>query len=118
MILDTTLLKLVAVLGGAVATSQPDVHVDYMAWKDGFPSAPATYRAALNSTTDVTILPAPPTGQRYEPLRVVIYNKDTAAVTVTVKTDDGTTQRIETKSTVATLRSWVWEKNVGWYPTT
>lgn len=117
MILDDTTLKLEAVLTGAVAANQPEVHVDYKVWNaEGTTSRPATYRTALNSTTDVTILAAPTTkGYVLEPMRVVIYNKDTASVTVIVKTDNGTTERIEVRQTVTTLKSLCWEQGVGWY---
>lgn len=115
MILDST-LKLEVVLAGAVAANQPEVHVDYFDWnKDGEQTKPATSRSAANNTSDVTILAAPPSGFVREPTRVVIYNKDTASVTAIVKTDDGTTQRIEVKQTISTLHSLCWEKNVGWY---
>lgn len=119
MILDNTLLKLEAVLAGAVSANQPEVHVDYFVWNNKAGEAttkPASFRTALNSTTDVTILAAP-TSQGYvlEPVRIVIYNKDTATITVIVKTDNGTTEYIEIKQTIATLKSLCWEKGVGWY---
>jgi hypothetical protein len=107
-------LTLEAVLGGAVAANQPEFHVDYfvrdnnspqqnVAWQ---PPKPSTLRGALNDTTDVTLI-SPTTG-RYstqgfvaEVTHVSIYNKDTAAVTVTVKTTDGSTDRILLKATLA-----------------
>ena len=112
----TSIMKLEAVLAGAVATTQPEVHVDYIDWNlNNEPTRPAPFRVALNSTTDVTILPAPPTNPIREPLRVVIFNKDTASITVTVKTDDGTTEFIEVKQTLTSLQSICWEKTIGWY---
>ncbi len=119
MIIDQT-LTLEAVLAGAVAANQPEVHVDYIDWNDaGEETPPATYRVALNNATDVTILAAP-TGRAVvrEVHKVTLYNKDTVSVTVTVKTDGGTTERILVKATVATLKSLCWEKGVGWYQTT
>ena len=105
MILDLTTMTLQAVLAGAVAANQPEVHVGYMVYdKDGQKTKPAIYRAALNNTTDVTILPAPPSGYVYEVISLSIYNKDTASVTVTVKTDTGT-ERIVTKVTLLTLET-------------
>ena len=115
MILDTT-LKLEAVLAGAVAANQPEVHVDYVDWsKDMEQTAPAAYRVALNSTTDVTILAAPVQNPKREPIEVNIYNKDTASVQVTVKTDDGTTERIIVRRTLTTLQTLCWKRNVGWF---
>jgi len=117
LILDATNLKLEAVLAGAVAANQPEVHVDYIPWNiDGTQGKPATFRTALNSGTDVTILAAPTKqGVVLEVTRLEIYNKDTASVTCTVKTDDGTTERIKVKQTVTTLQTLAWEKDVGWY---
>ena len=114
MILDPT-LKLEAVLAGAVSANQPEVVVDYMDYNpEGMPTKPATFRVALNSSTDVTILAAPSVGFVREPMRISIYNKDTASVTVTVKTDDGT-ERILIKATLLTLETLNWEKGLGWY---
>jgi hypothetical protein len=93
----TSDLTLEAVLGGAVSANQPEFHVDYIVRDNSANPVPkpATLRGALNSTTDVTLL-SPSTG-RYstqgfvaEVQRLTIYNKDTASVTVTVKTTDGT----------------------------
>ncbi len=118
MILDR-INKLEAVLAGAVSANQPEVMVDYIDWNPaGQSTPPAQIRSALNSASDVTILDTPATktqNQSREPIRISIYNKDTAAVTVTVKTDDGTTERIIIKATLQTLESLHWEKNSGWY---
>jgi hypothetical protein len=117
MILDDT-LKLEAVLAAGVSANQPEVTVDYFDWnKDGVMTKPATFRVALNSGTDVTILAAPQVGFIREPLRASIYNKDTATVTATVKTDDGTTERIIIKAALLTLECLHFEKGRGWYAT-
>jgi hypothetical protein len=116
MILDQS-LKLEAVLAGAVSANQPKVHVDYVDYNaEGNPLPPTPFRVALNSGTDVTILAAP-TGntQRRDPIRVSIYNEDTASITVTVKTDDSTDERIIHKETLLTLESVHFEKGQGWY---
>jgi hypothetical protein len=125
LILDHS-LTLEAVLGGAVSANQPEFHVDYfvrdnnspqqnVAWQ---PPKPSTLRGALNSTTDVTLI-SPTTG-RYstqgfvaEVIRISIYNKDTAAVTVTVKTTDGT-DRIERKRALAVGQTLSYERGSGW----
>ena len=116
MIVLDTLTKLEAVLAGAVSANQPEVHVTYMDWNaNNELTAPATTRTALNSNTDVTILAAPTTSPRREVQEVMIYNKDTASVVLTVKTDDGTTERIILKITLATLGTMFYEKGRGWY---
>ncbi len=114
MIIDPS-LTLEAVLGGAVSANQPEFHVDYVLYnKEGIKTKPATYRGALNSTTDVTILAAPQQGFIAEVLGASIYNKDTAAVTVTVKTTDGSTDRIRIKQTLQADETLVWAPATGW----
>ena len=114
MILDT-LTKLEAVLAGAVAGTQPVVHVDYIDWNnEGHPTRPTPFKTALNNGTDVTILAAPMNGAFREPIRIAIYNGDSASITLTVKTDDGT-ERILIKVVLLTLETLNWEKERGWY---
>lgn len=115
MILDIS-TRIEAVLAGAVSANQPEVHVDYVDWnQQGEQTPPASFRSALNSTTDVTILAAPVVNPKREPIEVNIYNKDTASVVVTVKTDDGTTERIIVRRTLTTLQTLCWKRNVGWF---
>lgn len=116
MILDPT-IKLEAVLAGAITTSQPEVHIEYVVWNnDTVQAKPTTFRTALNSNTDVTILAAPiQQGFALEVINLAIYNKDTVSATVTVKTDDGTTERIILKRTLQTLETLHWTKSEGWY---
>jgi hypothetical protein len=120
LILDSS-LTLEAVLGGAVSANQPEFHVDYIVRDNSANPVPkpATLRGALNSTTDVTLI-SPTTG-RYstqgfvaEVQRLSIYNKDTAAVTVTIKTTDGTTDRILIKKALAVGQSLIYESTGGW----
>lgn len=116
MILDNS-IKLEAVLAGAVTANQPEYHVAYSVWNvEGVKTRPEPARGALNSSTDVTLLAAATTqNERREVEGVAIYNKDTASATVTVKTDDGTTERIICKVQLATTetlfldREWNWK---------
>jgi hypothetical protein len=113
MILDPS-LTLEIVLAGAVTTSQPEFHVDYVLYnKEGALTKPATFRGALNSTTDVTLLASPQQGFIAEVRGASIYNKDTVAATVIVKTTDGT-DRIILRQTLQTLESLVWAPATGW----
>jgi hypothetical protein len=109
-----------AVLAGAVSANQPEYHVNYRDWNpQGQTTKPAPASGALSSASDVTILAAPSViGTIREVLRCSIYNKDTASVTVTVKTDDGTTERIVRKDTLLTLETLNFEMGRGWYVTT
>ena len=118
--LDSTILKLEAVLAGAVAANQPEAHVHFR----DIPSQPkptfeeyrgATTRTAMNSNTDVTICAAPgQVGTTRNIDTISIYNKDTAAVVCTVKTDDGTTEFIIVKQTLLTTQSLVYDRDGGW----
>lgn len=116
MILDST-LRLEIVLTAAKTTNDMDVTVDYIAWNaDGRPTTPRPFRVASNGVTDVTILAAPiVVGMIFEPMRIAIYNRDTADKIAIVKTDNGTTEFIEVRRTITTLTTLMWEKNVGWY---
>jgi hypothetical protein len=124
LILDHS-LTLEAVLAGAVSANQPEFHVDYfvrdnnspqqnIAWQ---PPKPSTLRGALNDTTDVTLI-SPTTG-RYSTQGFVaevqyleITNKDTAAITLTIKTTDGSTDREKCKVTLQTNERIVYAKGI------
>ena len=115
MILDT-LTKLEIDLDAAITTNQLDVQVTYVDWnKSGVTTNPAMFRTASNSTTDVTILAAPVQNPVREVLRVAVYNKDTASATVTIKSDNGTTEHIEVKQVLLTTETLAYEKGMGWY---
>lgn len=120
MILDTTSMKLEAVLAGAVAANAPEFHVIYQDYNQrGELTKPAISRGQLDGANDVEILAAPDVqSTAREVLRASIYNEDTASVTVTVKTDDGTTERIVIKATLLTLEALMFEKGHGWYVVT
>lgn len=108
-------LTLEAVLGGAVVANQPEFHVDYVLWnKDGLRSKPASYRGALNSASDVTLLAAPQVGFIAEVMGVSIYNKDSVSATVTVKTTDGSTDRIRVVQALSAGETLVWTPITGW----
>lgn len=119
MILDSSLISLQIVLTAAKTTNDMDVTVDYLLWNtQNQTTKPATYRVATNGVTDVTILAAPPINFVAEPLRICIYNKDTADKIVIVKTDNGTTEFIDIRKNVTTLTSLIWTKATDWYSTT
>jgi len=117
-------LSLQAVLSGAVSANQPEVHVDFAQYnQSGEQSKPGSYRTALNDTTDVTLIKddagnsLPTAGLSLSVLSLSIYNKDTSSITVTVKTDDGTTERIRRKHTLLTGETLSYEISEGWYAT-
>ena len=107
--------KLEAVLAGAVAANQPVVTVDYVDWNpQGVMTNRAQFRVAMNNTTLVTILAAPVANAVREVLRINVYNVDTSSVTWTLNSDDGTTDIIEVKIAIATLKTLQWMKYIGW----
>ena len=118
--LDTTLISLQAVLAGAPATSQPECHVWYydvpaQAKETNEEYKRFLYRSVANSGTDVVICPPPPTSGTTRHIESIAYhNKDTASSTVTIKTDDGTTERQMHKKTLTTLQTFQYESNSGW----
>ena len=115
MILDTN-LRLELKKDAAASASEPEFHVDYVDWsREGKESSPAVSRGALSASADVVILAAPgDNNPRREPIRFTVYNKDTASHSFTLKTDDGTTERIITRQTLLTLETLSWEKGSGW----
>lgn len=109
-ILGSTLRKLEAVLGGAVSANQPECAVTFTDRRaDGTGGGQQTYLSALNSTTPVTICPAPGVGITRIVETINIYNKDTASVTVSVNYDDNGTDYIICKRTLATLETLTYE---------
>ena len=115
MIIDSS-TRLEIVLGGAVVANALEVNVCYIDYNQtGALTKPGLVRTASNNTTDVTILAAPTTSFVRELRNGFIYNKDTANTTVTVKTDNGTTERIVCKATLATLECLMYEHYEGWF---
>jgi hypothetical protein len=114
MILDST-TKIEIVLASAITTNQPAAHVFYRDWnEEGSPTKPALTRVAANSTTDVTALAAPIVGRIREVLSMSVYNRDTVSATVTVKTDDSTTERIVVKITLLPDDTLQYTQDEGW----
>ncbi len=105
--LDST-LNLQMDASGAAATTAPEAHVQY---KDQVPrraSQPGAQtidsgaltetqggyqRSVMNGTTDIVMCDSPPQGTRRAIENITWNNLDTAAVTVRIWTDDGTTER-------------------------
>ena len=118
MILDTT-LKIEIILTAAKTTNDMNVTVDYKEWNNkGQETQPATVRTTSNGTTAATILAAPVQNPVREPLRIKVYNTDTATKTVRIRTNDGTTADIDIEYALPSLKSLIWEKEIGYYVTT
>ena len=102
----------------AVSTSQNmDVTVDYLDYNvQGMPTVPATFVTTTLGTTTVTFLPAPTSGPAREPVRISIYNADSAAKTLTLRTKDAgtSTTKVILNVSTSTLKSLLWEKGTQW----
>ena len=108
-VLGSSVRKLEAVLSGAIATSQPEVAVTFSDIRSDGARGFQTYIIALNSTTPVTICPAPPVGYTRFVETINVYNKDTASITVQINYDDSGTDFILFKRTLATLETLTYE---------
>lgn len=107
-------MSLQAVLGGAVATTQPDAYVVFCDYnKENEVTRPGMQRVALNSNTDVIILTAPVQNPVREVQFLSVHNRDTASVVLTLKTDDGTTERLILKQGLTAGQSLVYGKEAG-----
>lgn len=103
--LDRTSRSIEALLGGAVAATQPEVVVSFKDHPN--PSSreflPGSKITQMNSATPVTIVSAPGNATLREVDFISIRNRDSGAVTVTIRlNDNGTTYRIAT-ITLSTL---------------
>lgn len=105
LILDSTLKTIKVAMSGAAATTNPDFTVAY-ADNNGTTFTEGALDGALNGTTDVTVVSAPASSTRRIIKGIFIENKDTAAVTITVKYDNNATQRVIAKVTLAVGDTW------------
>lgn len=88
--LDTINKSLEVVLGAVVATNQPQYFTTYADVTDTLFTESST-AGALNSTTPVTVVPAPAADVRRMVKTLNIHNTDTANITLTVQYKDGVT---------------------------
>lgn len=108
LILDTTTKTIKVIMSGAAATTNPDVTASW-ADNDGTTFTEGSSNAALNGAADVIVVAAPAASTRRIVKSITIQNKDTAAVTVTVKYDDNGTQRQIAKVTLGVDDTWTLE---------
>lgn len=71
-------------------------------------------RTASNGTTDANICTAPEVGRIRNVKSIFIHNRDTAAKTVVIKTDNGTTEFIVAKRSLNADQTLVYEDGFGW----
>lgn len=111
--LDTTTRKLQALLGGAVATTEPGCVVS---WSD---KTATTYTGgatviATNGTTPVDICAAPGASTVRDVDYISIRNNDTASISLTVRYNDNGTTYALIVATLATLEKLEYTHATGW----
>ena len=105
LVLDSTTKTIKVNMSGAAATTNPDYIVSY-ADNNGTTFTEGALDGALNGVTDVTVVSAPASSTRRIIKSIYIENKDTAAVTVTIKYDNNATQRTIAKVTLNIGDTW------------
>jgi hypothetical protein len=105
LVLDTTTKTIKVVMSGAAATTNPDFTASF-ADNNGTTFTEAASDGALTGATDATVVSAPASGYRRIIKKIFIENKDTAAVTITVKYDNNGTQRNIVKVTLQVGDTW------------
>jgi hypothetical protein len=105
LVLDTTTKTIQVAMSGAAATANPDFTAAF-ADNNGTSFVEAASDGALSGSTDVVVVAAPASGFRRIIKKIFIENKDTAAVTITVKYDNNGTQRTIAKVTLQVGDTW------------
>jgi hypothetical protein len=105
LVLDSTTKTIKVNMSGAAATTNPDYIVSY-ADNNGTTFTEGALDGALNGVTDVTVVSAPASSTRRIIKSIYIENKDTAAVTITIKYDNNATQRTLAKVTLNVGDTW------------
>ena len=105
LVLDSTTKTIKVNMSGAAATTNPDYIVSY-ADNNGTIFTEGALDGALTGVTDVSVVTAPASGYRRVIKKIFIENKDTAAVTVTIKYDNNATQRTIAKVTLNVGDTW------------
>lgn len=114
LVLDATTDSIVVAMAGAAATTNPDFTSGF-ADNTGSAFTEGSNDGALNGTASVTLVASPAAATRRVVKNITIFNKDTAAVTVTVSYNANGTLRNIAKVTLAVGDTWTLE---GAYDTT
>lgn len=105
LVLDTTTKTIKVSMSGVPATTNPNFVVTY-ADTNGAYFTEGANDGALSGTADVTLVAAPASGYRRVIKYMTIENRDTAAVTLTIKYDNNGTQRILDQVTLQVGDAW------------
>lgn len=112
-ILDTVTRTLEVVLAGAITANQLQCVADFV---DGTPTTftPGCNPTNTNSTTAVTLVPAPAASTQRQVKCISIRNRDTAPATVTLSLNDNGTKYERFKSILSIGDTLVWTDTEGW----
>ena len=105
LVLDAITESIVVAMSGAAATTNPDFTSAY-ADDTGTAFTEGSNDGALNGTNSVTLVAAPAASTRRVVKNITIYNKDTAAVTITVSFNNNSTLRNIAKVTLQVGDTW------------
>ena len=105
LVLDTTTKTIKVAMSGVPATTNPNFVVTY-ADTNGAYFTEGANDGALSGASDVTMVAAPAAGYRRVIKYMTIENRDTAAVTLTIKYDNNGTQRILDQVTLQVGDAW------------
>lgn len=113
IVLDGTTKKIQVVLAASVAANQAQC---VASWRDVTTTAytPGSTETVTNNTTDVDLVGAPAASTQRVIDFLNVYNADTAAVTVTVKSDNFGVERILYKATLAPGATLTYTSSSGW----
>lgn len=111
IILDTTTKSLECLMSGAAAIKNPSYMTSY-ADNTGTTFTEGSKNGALNGSTQVTITAAPAALTKRIIKSIIIYNEDTASVTITVRLNNNGTYRKLFKKTLLTGEKFQWPQTV------
>lgn len=115
IILDATTTSLQALLAGSITTNQLDIVSAYVELNTaGTSFASASNQTATNNTTAVSVVAAPASGFQRQIKYISVYNRDTAAATVTVRSNYNGTLRPHVVITLAVGSTLVYTDGEGW----
>lgn len=117
MKLVSTSDKLQIVLGGSATTNQLQCVTSYKVYTAST-TTDGEVRINTNNTTDVDLAGPPSSGEVYDIQNINVFNNDTVAQTITIKTDVSGTETIHYEGVIGVNEVVSWSGEGGWRNTT
>ncbi len=114
LLLPTANTSFQIVLGGAVTTNQLPFVVNYLNYNSNGLNGIGQNHGTTNSTTPVTLLPAPANGSFRQGVTISVVNSDTVNATVIIRLNDNGTTRDMVKQVLAPNEGLYYEDGDGW----